>query len=93
MRDYVLLYDVTENLPIIHEEFVNKPFPGIVTGEYPYPFRILDGDGNHCYYGRNRFSPNDDTEKAFAPLEWAKSFAGCTSIEYQNQRWGEWEEL
>ena len=89
---YVILYDCVEGLPIIHEEFINKPFPGVVKGEYPYPFRLLDGDGNHCYYGRNKQGPDQDTDAAFAPLDWGKADSGCTTIEYQNQ-YGEWEEL
>jgi len=92
MKNFVILFDCLEGLPIIHLEFDNKPFPGAYTGPYPHTFRLLDGDGNHCYYGRSKQGPNQDTDLAFAPLDWGKAYSGCTTIEYQNQ-YGEWEEL
>lgn len=53
---------------------------------YPYPFRLLDGDGNICFYGR---STTCDDQDAFAPLDWAKYDSGCTTVEYRDN-WGDW---
>ena len=53
---------------------------------YPHPFRLLDGDGTVCYYGR---SHSCDDEAAFAPLDWAKADSGCTTVEYLDT-YGDW---
>ena len=62
--------------------------PELIT-QYPYPFRLLDGDGNICYYGRSRTC---DDDAAFAPLDWAKHDSGCTTVEYQDS-YGDWVAL
>ncbi len=56
---------------------------------YPHPFRLLDGDGRICYYGRSK---SCDDEAAFAPLDFAKVDSGCTSVEYLDP-FGEWTPL
>ena len=56
---------------------------------FPHPFRLLDGDGNICYYGRSKTS---DDDAAFAPLDWAKDDSGCTTVEYQDS-YGDWVAL
>ena len=87
---YVILYDCLEGLPTqVSRNFTDDAY---LKSEYPHPFRLLDGDGNHCYYGRNEQGPNEDTDAAFAPLDWGRADSGCTTIEYQNQ-YGEWDEL
>lgn len=86
MSSYVILFDCLEGLPC--EDCVRLD----LLEQFPHPFRLLDGDGNHCYYGRSEQGPNEDTDLAFAPLDWGKADSGCTTIEYQNQ-YGEWDEL
>ena len=79
---YVILFDVLEcrTLRLTTQELIDS---------YPPPFRLLDGDGNHYYYGR---SVTCDDDAAFAPLNWAKNDSGCTTIEYVDS-WGEWSPL
>ena len=48
--------------------------------ELPFSFRLYDDDGELYYSGR---SDDRDSEKAFAPLDWAMRHAGCTEIKYQ----------
>ena len=79
---YVILFDVLEcrTLRLTTQEMIET---------YPHPFRLLDGDENHHYYGRSKTS---DDDAAFAPLNWAKNYSGCTTIEYVDS-WGEWSPL
>jgi hypothetical protein len=56
--------------------------------EVPYPFRLRDGDGRVLYHGR---SDDRESQAAFAPLDWAMSYAGCIAIDYWRD--GRWEEL
>ena len=79
---YVILFDVLEcrTLRLTNQELIDA---------YPHPFRLLDGDGNHHYYGR---AVTCDDDVAFAPLNWAKNYSGCTTIEYVDS-WGEWSPL
>ena len=47
----------------------------------PFIFRLLDDDGEIYYGGRA-------DEKGFGPLDWAKCYAGCTSIQFKDgERW------
>lgn len=56
--------------------------------ELPHRFRLLDDDGEVYYLGR---SDDRDSEAAFAPLDWAAGYAGCTEIQYWRD--GYWETL
>ena len=56
---------------------------------YPYSFRPLDGDGRVCYYGRSKTS---DDDASCAPLDFAKTDSGCTSVEYLDAG-GDWHPL
>lgn len=57
-------------------------------------FRLRDGDGDLDYEGLMVLAPEDDgSEIMFAPLDWAASDTGSTSIEYLNEETGAWEEL
>lgn len=52
------------------------------------PFKLFDDDGVLYYEGR---ASNQQTEEAFAPLDWAMGESGCTEIQYLNK--GRWETL
>jgi len=65
----------------------NFPLDGCFV-EVPHRFRLLDDDGEVYYLGR---SDDQDSEAAFAPLDWAAAHAGCTEIQYW--RGGCWETL
>ncbi len=80
--NYVILFDVLECRTL------RQTTPEL-TETYPHPFRLLDGDGNHYYYGRSKTS---DDDAAFASLDWAKDDSGCTTLEYLD-RYGEWTPL
>jgi hypothetical protein len=47
-----------------------------------YDFRLYDDDGNLYYEGRTN-DINEDEERAFAPLDWARHMAGCTYMTYR----------
>jgi hypothetical protein len=63
-------------------------FPLGRLAELPHRFRLLDDDGEVYYLGR---SDDQDSEAAFAPLDWATGYAGCTGIQYWRD--GRWETL
>ncbi len=65
----------------------NFPLDGRLA-ELPCRFRLLDDDGEVYYLGR---SDAQDSEAAFAPLDWAAAHAGCTEIQYS--RGEHWETL
>ena len=65
----------------------NFPHDGALD-ELPYRFRLLDDDGEVYYVGR---SDDQDSEAAFAPLDWATGYAGCTETQYRRD--GHWETL
>jgi hypothetical protein len=51
----------------------------------PHAFRLLDDDGEVYYLGR---SDDASSQAAFAPLDWAEGYSGCTTIEYRERnRW------
>ena len=47
-----------------------------------YDFRLYDDDGTLYYEGRTN-DINEDEERAFAPLDWARYKAGCTYMTYR----------
>lgn len=63
-----------------------------VTGDpLPYKFRMLTDDGDVIYEG---CSDNNDSEEAFAPLDdLGTPDAGCTDIQYWNEKKKVWESL
>lgn len=65
-----------------------------LNGERPeeckHMFRLCDDDGDVYAYG---WSKDNESERAFDPLDWAASQWGCTYIEYCNPETGEWEML
>ncbi len=58
----------------------------------PILIRLSDDDGEVYYDGRIS-DLEGDSEEAFAPLDWAMSYAGCTSMEYYDKEVGEWKTL
>ena len=59
-----------------------------------YDFKLYDDDGQLYYEGRTA-DINEDEERAFAPLDWARYKAGCTIMKYRLHADynGEWLEL
>ena len=47
-----------------------------------YDFKLYDDDGKLYYEGRTA-DINEDEERAFAPLDWAMRYAGCTTMKYR----------
>jgi hypothetical protein len=57
------------------------------------PFRLFDGDGTLFYEGRLIVPEGqEDGPALFAPLDWAKGYAGCTTLTYADEH-GEWRPL
>jgi hypothetical protein len=50
----------------------------------PHKFRLSDDDGNVYYVGYYDGLLKSEDE-AFAPLDWAKPHAGCTTLEYADR--------
>jgi len=47
-----------------------------------YDFRLYDDD-NKLYYEGRTADINEDEERAFAPLDWARYKTGCTIMRYR----------
>lgn len=79
---------VTEGTDL--ETRVGFTSPDYVEGtELPFKFRMKDDDGEIYYWG---LSDDNNSEEAFAPLyDLGEPDAGCTSIEYYNNK--VWEVL
>ena len=46
-------------------------------------FKLYDDDDDLYYSGR--FWGDEDSEEAFAPLDWGSRYAGCTRIDYRQE--------
>ena len=55
-------------------------------------FRLYDGD-NHLYYEGFAFIDEAHDETGFEPLDWGTAYAGCTHIEYWNEKHRCWDVL
>lgn len=79
---------------IITEDHTDGKSVGVKSRDYdgrflPFPFRLLDDDGELYYEGR---SDDNDSERAFAPLDdFGMPDSGCTDIQYIRN--GKWESL
>lgn len=59
-----------------------------------FRYRLKDDDGNTYYIIESDIDPNEGTEgQLFAPLDWARNYAGCSSIEYKDKKTGKYEYL
>jgi hypothetical protein len=90
---------------VIQKDFVNTNAVGIQgggfdIGNYEFPatserFRMLDGDGEPYYEGLLYFDQKEEDrnpEVWFAPIDdFGEPNAGCTSIEYWNNKYRKWE--
>lgn len=56
----------------------------------PVAIRLYDDD-NELYY-TGYMSEGDDVDE-FEPLDWAKEYAGCTSLKYRDAKSGKWHML
>lgn len=61
--------------------------------EFPFEFRLFDGDDELCYEGRCGDCTNVDADTAFAPLDWATFNAGCTTMHYRQLGEEKWSRL
>ena len=74
-------------------------FPGPVPNpvpdaEFPYEFRLLDGDGNEDLRGRcGDLDEADAQDAAFGPLDAFENTWGCTKMEYRRVGAKKWIEL
>lgn len=70
-------------------EFDDKPLVGKTYHEYQggqHRWRLKDDDGEIYYYFLSDIDPNEGTEdEVFAPLDWARNYAGCTTLEYKDK--------
>lgn len=69
---------------------VPKPIPD---AEFPYEYRLLDGDGNEDLRGRCGNLDEADEEQAFAPLDAFMGSWGCSIMEYRKVGTEDWTEL
>ncbi len=82
MKNYVIIADVVDGhyIPCKLKEWFNPE-------EMCHMFRLLDADGEVLLYGLSNnsssFEPQDDYE----------AICGCTTTEYFNTVFNEWEEL
>lgn len=82
MKNYVIIADVVDGhyIPCKLKEWFNPE-------EMCHMFRLLDSDGEILLYGLSNnsssFEPQDDYE----------AICGCTTTEYFNTVFNEWEEL
>ncbi len=82
MKNYVIIAEVVEGhyIPCKLKEWFNPE-------EMCHMFRLLDADGEVLLYGLSNnsssFEPQDDYE----------AICGCTTTEYFNTVFNEWEEL
>ena len=82
MKNYVVIADVVDGhyIPCKLKEWFNPE-------EMCHMFRLLDADGEVLLYGLSNnsssFEPQDDYE----------AICGCTTTEYFNTVFNEWEEL
>lgn len=51
--------------------------------------KLYDDDHNLYYIGYTDGIDGDE-EEAFAPLDWAAGYAGCTYMKYKDPKTGEW---
>lgn len=58
--------------------------------KYPYAFKLYDDDGELYFKG---YSNDDESERAFAPLDGIGHSYGCTEIFYRNRNTGKFESL
>ena len=56
----------------------------------PIAIRLYDDDGELYYTGYMNEGPGVDE---FEPLDWAKEYAGCTSLKYRDEKSGKWHML
>ena len=69
-----------------------KTFGDYQGGKHRY--RMLDDDGNKCYYILSDTDPSEGTEsQLFAPLDWAMMDVGATEIQYKDAESGEYKTL
>ena len=58
--------------------------------KYPYAFKLYDDDEELYFKG---YSNDDESERAFAPLDGIGRSYGCTEIKYRNRNTGKFETL
>ena len=73
-------------------------FPGpvpnpIPDAEFPYEFRLLDGDNNEDLSGRCENPEVFDQDEAFGPLDAFENAWGCAKMEYRKVGTKKWTEL
>ena len=56
-------------------------------------FRLYDGDDNLYYEGLCLDLDDQDSDSAFAPLDWAAADSGCTRMDYRKKDTTEWKTL
>lgn len=61
--------------------------------KFTHEFRLSDDDGDPYYQGRCGDCTDTDGDSAFAPLDWAANYAGCTTMEYRKAGETDWKVL
>lgn len=85
-------YDHTEKKKVnIRSRNFNQEQWGKLPKEEKTFFKLYDDDGN-LYYDGFTSDINESEEKAFAPLDWAMAYAGCTTMKYKDRN-GQWQFL
>jgi hypothetical protein len=60
---------------------------------WPYEFQLLDDDGQVYFEGKCGDVNDADQDAAFAPLDWASGYAGCTEMRVRKVGGSKWEAL
>lgn len=86
-----ITYDHTEKKPFIKysHDWDQKKWDALPK-EQKTLIKLYDDDHN-LYYDGQTSDIDDSEDKAFAPLDWATNYAGCTYMKYKDiKRQGEW---
>lgn len=62
-----------------------KEYMGTHQAMFPFHFRLKDDDGNVDFVGECGDLDQADADQAFAPLDWAMSDTGSTTMEYRKK--------
>lgn len=85
MKDTIMAWKITRDILDNKNVYIASLHDQV---EMPHKFRLLDDDGEVYFEG---WSNDNNSERAFEPLDWAMADSGCTEIQYFND--GKWETL
>lgn len=86
-----ITYDHTEKKPFVRQSRNwDQKIWDAMPAEQKTKIKLYDDDHN-LYYDGVTSDIDESEERAFAPLDWAAGYAGCTYMKYKDiKRQGEW---